>query len=80
VQRTKNLKLVHFLCTKNLKFSLVQRNSYAKTKQSLKVSDVKIWNDLPKNIRDKAMILSNKGFLKLLKNIFLQFKQCLNVK
>jgi len=38
-----------------------------KLSNNFKVYDVKIWNDLPKNIRDKAMILSDKSFSKLLK-------------
>jgi len=48
----------------------VQRTSYAKTKQSFKVSGVEIWSDLPKNISENAMILSNKNFSKLLKKHF----------
>jgi len=48
----------------------VQRTSYTKTKHSLKVSGAKIWNDLPKNIGDKAMILATKAFQNYLKNTF----------
>jgi len=54
----------------------VQTNSCAKTKQSLKASGGKIWNDFRKNIREKAVILSNKILSKLLKKTFYDSSYC----
>ena len=68
------LSSIHTYSTRNAmsnKFFL-QRTSYAKTNQSLKVTGVKIWNGLPDHLRNKAVNSSIKTFSKLLKQYFLE--------
>jgi len=50
----------------------VQRTSFIKTNQSLKVSGVKTWNSLPTSIRDKALTSSYKTTTKIFKLHYLQ--------
>ena len=52
------------------KSSYVQRTSLVKTNQSLKIFGVKIWNSLPRHIRDKVLTSSNKTSSQILKLYF----------
>ena len=54
-----------------------QRTLLVKTNQSLKISGVKIWNGLPRHIRDKVLTSSDKTSLKVLQLYFLKSRTCL---
>ena len=56
------------------------RTSLVKTNQSLKLSGVKIWNSLPRHIRDKVSTFRDKTSSKTLKLYFLKSRTCLQAK
>ena len=67
------LSSIHSYSTRssNANKFFVQRTRYAKTNQSLNVSGIKIWNDLPEDIKNRVSNASYKTLSKLLKNHFL---------
>ena len=58
----------------------VQRTSLVKTNQLLKISGVKIWNSLPRHIRDKVLTSRDKTSSKIRKLCFLKSRTCLSAK
>ena len=58
----RTLSSIHAYSTQSVssKSFYVQRTLLVKTNQSLKISGVKIWNSLPRHIRDKVLTASDK--------------------
>ena len=75
----RTLSSIHTYSTRSVssKSCYVQRTSLVKTNQSLKTSGVKIWNSLPRHIRDKVITSSDKTSSKILKLYFLKSRTCL---
>ena len=70
----RTLSSIHTYSTRSVssKSFYVQRTSVVKTNQSLKISGVKIWNSLPRHIRDKVLTSSDKRSSTILKLYFLK--------
>ena len=68
------LSSVHTYNTRSALFNnyYVPQTNYCKTDQSLKVSGVKTWNNLPISLRNKFKISSFNIVVKLLKQHFLE--------
>ena len=68
----RTLSSIHTYSTRSAssKSFYVQRTSLVKTNQSLKIFGVKIWNSLPRHIRDKVLTSSNKTSSQILKLYF----------
>ena len=75
----RTLSSIHTCSTQSTssKSFYVQRTSLVKTNQSLKISGVKIWNSLPRHIKDKVLTSSDKTSPKILKLYFLKSRTCL---
>ena len=74
----RTLSSIHTYSTRSVssKSFYVQRTSLVKSNQSLKFSGVKIWNSLPRHIRDKALTFSDKTSSKILQLFFLKSRIC----
>ena len=75
----RTLSSIHTYSTRSVssKSFYVQKTSLVKTNQSLKISGGKIWNSLPRHIRDKVLTSSDKTSSKILKLYFLKSRTCL---
>ena len=75
----RTLSSIHTYSTQGVssKSFYVQRTSLIKTNQSLKISGVKIWNGLPRHIKDKVLTSSDKTSSTILKLYFLKSRTCL---
>ena len=78
----RTLSSIHTYSTRSVssKSFYVQRTLLVKTNQSLKISGVKIWNSLPRHIKDKVLTSSDKASSKILKLYFLKSCTCLKAK
>ena len=70
----KTLSSIHTYSTPSVssKSFYVRRTSLVKTNQSLKISSVKIWNSLPRHIRDKVLTSSDKTSSKITKTLLFE--------